>query len=66
MLSSPSKPARILHGGSRAEMLRQVLLFLKESDSEGEPVVVLGRNPFEAVEQGTAKEEELYALLKIT
>lgn len=83
----------------RTEMLRKILLFLKESDSEGEPVVVhcaggrgrtglvhaawlvhgrgfpiekaleavkkMGRNPFQAVEQGTTKEEELYTLLRL-
>ena len=82
----------------RTEMLKKILLFLKESDSDGEPVVVhcaggrgrtgfvhaawlvhgrgftvekaldtvkkMGRNPFEAVEQGTVKKEELYALLR--
>ncbi len=86
------------HHLCKTEMLRQILLFLKESDSEGEPVVVhcaggrgrtgfvhaawlvhgrgfsiekaleavkkMGRNPFEAVEQGTADKEELFALLR--
>jgi len=83
----------------RVEMLGKILLFLKESDAEGEPVVVhcaggrgrtgfvhaawlaygrgfsvekaleavkkMGRNPFVAVEHGTAKEEELYTLLRL-
>lgn len=82
----------------RTEMLKKILLFLKESDSESKPIVVhcaggrgrtglvhaawlvhgrgfsiekaleavkkMGRNPFQAVEQGTAKEEDLYALLR--
>ena len=80
------------------ETLREILLFLKESDFKGEPVVVhcaggrgrtgfvhaawlvygrgfsieealeavkrMGRNPYEAIESGTAKEEELYELLR--
>lgn len=82
-----------------AEMLGQILLFLREADSEGEPVVVhcaggrgrtgfvhaawlvdgrgfsiekaleavrkMGRNPFEAIEQGNASTDELYALLRL-
>ena len=83
----------------RVEMLGKILLFLKESDAEGEPVVVhcaggrgrtgfvhaawlaygrgfsvekaleavkkMGRNPFEAIEQGNASTGELYALLRL-
>lgn len=80
------------------DKLKQILLFLKESDFKSEPVVVhcaggrgrtgfihaawlvygrgfsieealetvkkMGRNPYEAVEFGTAKKEELFRLLR--